>query len=303
MFVAQRIGPTPVRVSSRIARVCRWIKPHFCANLKGMQEKIVQIIKEALGSVGEFDVSVPENDSFGHYSTNVAMRLAKSRGENPLKLAEDLAAKIAKAAPENFFEKVLAAPPGFINFWLSAETLQNEFARAAGEENFGRGDAGNGKTAIVEYSSVNVAKPFHLGHFRNTIIGDALANVLEFSGYKIVRWNYLGDWGTQFGKLVVAYRSWGNKESIEQNPIAELQKLYIRFHKEAEVSPELEENARQEFQKLEAGDAENRKLWEWFREESLVEFKKIYAALGVKFDVWIGESFFEPEMKFRFKVS
>ncbi|HVO28662.1 MAG TPA: arginine--tRNA ligase [Candidatus Paceibacterota bacterium] len=259
---------------------------------------IAECIAEAVGEPVDARLTVPEVPEFGHYATNIAMRLAAARGKKPLALAGELAAAIAKNAPAGFFGKVEAAPPGFINFWLSKKTLQNELARVARDRKFGAGNIGAGKKVIVEYSSPNIAKTLNVGHLRNTIIGDALANIFEILGYRVIRWNYLGDWGTQFGKLIVAYRRWGDQAAIGEDPIEELQKLYVRFHEEAKTDPELERQAQEEFRKLEAGDAENRKLWEQFRSRSVEELKGAYAALGVPdFDVWVGESFFEGELK------
>jgi arginyl-tRNA synthetase len=136
----------------------------------------------------------------------------------------------------------------------------------------------------------------HVGHLRSTIIGDALANIYESLGYKVTRWNYLGDWGTQFGKLIAAYKLWGDKKEVEKRPIKTLEELYVRFHEEMKTKPELESAGREEFQKLEGGDKENRKLWEWFKKESLKEFGKIYETLGVRFDVEIGESAYEEDL-------
>lgn len=280
-----------------------------------MKEQILEILKKALGELGadfigaDIDLSVPEEPKFGHFSTNVAMRLAKARGKKPLDLAQELAAEISANAPTGIFLKVEAVAPGFVNFWMSAGTIQKEFARVARWQKFGTSEVGGHggvakkasgsepQTIIVEYSSVNIAKAMNLGHFRTTIIGDALANIFDALGYDVVRWNYLGDWGTQFGKLIAAYKAWGTREAVEKNPIEELQKLYVRFHEEAEMNPELETRGQEEFNKLEVGDEENRKLWEWFKKESLAEFEKLYDALGVDFDVWIGESFFEKELK------
>ncbi len=262
-----------------------------------MKDIILTLLKNALGTEASVELSVPEDLHFGHYSTNVAMRLAKARGQNPFKLAEELAADIQRAAPAGFFEKVEAVAPGFINFWLSKKAIQDELGGVARLKNFGANETGNKKTVIVEYSSVNIAKTMNLGHFRTTIIGESLARLLESSGYHVVRWNYLGDWGTQFGKLIAAYKLWGNKNIVEAAPVEELQKLYVRFHEEAKVDESLEKRGQEEFQKLESGDKENRKLWEWFKKESLEEFKNLYAMLGVDFDVWIGESFFEDKMK------
>lgn len=275
---------------------------YACTN---MREKIKEILRAVLKEGGYFEdgaayggpleVFVPEKAEFGHYSTNVAMRIPG--GGTPLARAEAIAKAAGAAAPAGFFEKTEAAAPGFVNFWLSPETVRGEFARVAREKRFGRNGSGAGAAAIVEYSSVNIAKPFHLGHLRNTVLGAALANILEANGYRVIRWNYLGDWGTQFGKLIAAYKQWGDRRIVRKNPIEELQKLYVRFHAAAAEDPALEARARDEFRKLESGDRENRKLWEWFKEESLAEFKKTYRALGVDFDAWIGESFFEKELR------
>ena len=267
------------------------------ASILSMNKKIVQLLKNIFGADAPIEISVPDEELFGHYSTNFALRAAKIKGLPPLDLAKEYAARIAAAAPAGFFQKVEAAPPGFINFWLSEATVQKEFAAIARDKNFGAGTGGKGKTVIVEYSQPNIAKKMHVGHMRTTIIGAALANILEASGYKVVRWNYLGDWGTQFGKLIAAYKMWGDKKSVEENPIETLQRLYVRFHEEMKSDPELEKRGRAEFKKLEDGDRENRKLWEWFKNESLKEFKKMYKILDVDFDVWIGEAFFEREMK------
>lgn len=261
-----------------------------------MATEIRGLLKKIFGADAPIEISIPDEELFGHYSTNFALRQAKAKGIPPLELARDYAEKITAAAPAGFFKKVEAAAPGFINFWLSDKTLQAEFKRIAADNDYGKGDVGKGKTVIVEYSQPNIAKKMHVGHMRTTIIGAALANILEASGYRVVRWNYLGDWGTQFGKLIAAYKMWGDKKLVKQDPIEELQKLYVRFHEEAKTDPELERRGREEFKKLEDGDRENRRLWEWFKKESLAEFMKIYRVLDVDFDEWIGEAFFEREM-------
>jgi arginyl-tRNA synthetase len=262
-----------------------------------MATEIITILKKIFGADAPIELSVPDEELFGHYSTNFALRAAKSKGVPPFELAKEYAAQIAAAAPAGFFQKVEAAAPGFINFWLSDKTLQDEFKRIAADKKYGAGNVGNGKTVIVEYSQPNIAKKMHVGHMRTTIIGAALANILEESGYRVVRWNYLGDWGTQFGKLIAAYKMWGSKAAVEKDPIEELQKLYVRFHAEMKTDPALEKRGQEEFKKLEDGDRENRRLWEWFKKESLKEFMKMYRALDIDFDVWIGEAFFEREMK------
>jgi arginyl-tRNA synthetase len=265
-----------------------------------MKEELSAILQKIFGvdsPDASIDLSVPDEELFGHYSTNFALRAAKGKGVPPFELAKEYAVRIAAAAPAGFFQKVEAAAPGFINFWLSEATLQDEFKRIAADKKYGTGNIGKGKTVIVEYSQPNIAKKMHVGHMRTTIIGAALANILEVSGYKVVRWNYLGDWGTQFGKLIAAYKMWGSKAAVEKDPIEELQKLYVRFHAEIKTDPALEKRGQEEFKKLEDGDRENRKLWEWFKKESLKEFMKMYRTLDVDFDVWIGEAFFEREMK------
>ncbi len=145
-------------------------------------------------------------------------------------------------------------------------------------------------------SSPNIAKPFSVGHLRSTVIGDALANIHEKLGYKPIRINHLGDWGKQFGMLIVAYKLWGDKAAVEADPISELLKLYVRINAEAEEKPELDDEARQWFKKLEDGDPEAHELWQWFRDESLVEFNRIYDKLDVTFDSYNGEAFYNDKM-------
>lgn len=256
-----------------------------------MQALLKQKIAEALGvKIEEVSISVPEVAEFGHYSTNIAMRLAKEAKKAPLVLAEEFAAKL-QASCGDIFAKVQAVKPGFINLWLTDAFLQREFAKGiVGPE------LGGGRMVVIDYAAPNIAKPMHVGHLRSTIIGDALANIHEYVGYKAVRWNYLGDWGTQFGKLITAYKLWGKKEEVERDPIGTMLTLYVRVSDEAKTNPALDEQARAEFKKLEDGDSENRKLWEWFKDESLIEFHKMFKRLGVRFDEEIGEAFYEDAL-------
>lgn len=260
-----------------------------------MKEQIEKIIEQSTGHAAEAVVS--PRGGFGHYSTSLALRLAKMEGDHPLSLAEKLAEKIRATAPKGFFEKIETAPPGFVNFWLSPATVRTQLAdiRKKGEK-FGRTDSGKNKTAIVEYSSVNIAKPMHVGHLRNIAIGDALANLHAATGYKVVRWDYLGDWGTQFGKIIAAYKMWGDKKLLSLRPMETMLELYVRFHEAGKQDSALEARGREESRKLEQGDRENRKLWEWFRKESLKELAGMHHRLGVKFDLHLGESHFEPEL-------
>jgi len=262
-----------------------------------MKERIRSIVKSEIGE-GDFDVRASEKETFGHYTTNVALRLAKERRQDSLALAQELAVAIRKRAPEGFFEKVEVVKPGFINFWITPRALQEEFEAflKRGEANIAGGMKGK-KTIIIEYSQPNIAKRMHVGHLRTTILGDALANIFETLGYRTVRWNYLGDWGTQFGILIAAYKRWGKEDEVKRDPINTLQALYVKFHREMEKHPELAEKSREEFRKLEQGDEENTKLWRWFKQESLAEFKRIYELLEINFDTDKGEASFEKAVK------
>ena len=163
-------------------------------------------------------------------------------------------------------------------------------------EKFGRSDLGKGKKVIVEYSAPNIAKPFHIGHIRSTVIGNSIYKIYDFMGYDTVRINHLGDYGTQFGKIICAYRRWGNKEDVEKEPIKTLLSYYVKFHEEAENDPSLEDEARATFTRLEHGEPSEMELWQWFRDESLREFKKVYDMLSIEFDSYAGESFYSDKM-------
>ena len=187
---------------------------------------------------------------------------------------------------------------GYLNFYMDTVAFAKRLCAEILEkgERYGAPTYGEGKTVVLDYSSPNVAKPFHIGHLGTTVIGHSLKLLHEFAGYKCIGINHLGDWGTQFGKLTVAYRLWGSKEAVEQNEIDELVSLYVRFHAEAEADPSLNDRAREEFRKLEAHDPENLALWQWFIEISLREYQKTYRQLGITFDSYNGESFYTDKM-------
>jgi len=208
-------------------------------------------------------------------------------------LAELISQEIQKQQ-NKAISKIEILPPGHLNFFLEKSAFQKELKNLIIPPAFVK--KGAQKTVIVEYSSPNIAKPMHVGHLRSTIIGETLANLYDFCGYKVIRWNYLGDWGTQFGKLIVSYRLWGEKQQVEQNPIQALLLLYQKFHQEVKTNPDLEQLAQKEFKKLEQGDKENKKLWSWFKKESLKDFQNIYKLLGIKFDVKKAESDFEKDL-------
>jgi len=261
-----------------------------------MQEIIKEFIKKGLALDFDLNVEVPTGGGHGHYSTNVAMQVAKQLGKNPKELAGEFARLLSEKDGGEVFSKIEAAGSGFINFWLSKEFLVEQFKKMAKAKEPEGPNVGRKDKVIVEYSSVNIAKEMHIGHLRATIVGDALANIYAYLGYRVVRWNYLGDWGTQFGKLIAAYKRWGSEEDVKNAPIETLVDLYVQFHGEAKNDPTLEDAGRAEFKRLEDGDRENKRLWKWFKEETMKEVGRVYKRLGVCFDVEIGEAFFEQDL-------
>ena len=209
-----------------------------------------------------------------------------------------IAEKLAGGLCDCNLIKGFNATGGYLNIYMKPEYLTDTLLHEILEkgDDYGRTNEGEGKTVLFDYSSPNVAKPFHIGHLGTTVIGHSLKKLHEFAGYKCVGINHLGDWGTQFGKLIVAYRLWGNREAVEKGGIDELVALYVRFHKEAANKPELEDAARAEFTALENGKEENVELWKWFIEISIEEYKKTYAQLGIEFDSYAGESFYSDKI-------
>ena len=218
-------------------------------------------------------------------------KLSKAMRMPPQKIAESLCAGL-KASEEcaNIFEKIENVN-GYLNFYISNDYLLKNL-NGMSDPDYGSSDVGKGKTIVIDYSSPNIAKPFHIGHLRSTVIGQSIKNIHRFCGYECVGVNHLGDWGTQFGKLIVAYKKWGDKETIEQRGIKALTEIYVRFHEEAEKDPSLEDEAREAFSKMEQGDSECIKLWKWFVDISIAEFKKVYELIGADFESWNGESFY-----------
>lgn len=185
---------------------------------------------------------------------------------------------------------------GYVNLFINKKEFSKNILNEISEqkENYGNSDIGKDKTVVIEYSSPNIAKPFGVGHLRSTVIGEALKNISEKNGYKVYTINYLGDYGTQFGKLIYAYKTWGNEEEVKKNPIQELKKLYVKFHDEAHIDPSLDDEGRKWFKKLAENDSEALKLWSWFKEESLKDFEKTYDLLGInKFDSYSGEAYYK----------
>lgn len=213
------------------------------------------------------------------------------------KAPQQIAAELAEKIDGTNFEKIEVVGP-YLNFFMNKEAVSQAVIGAVVKEknNYGNSTFGNNGNVPIDMSSPNIAKPISMGHLRSTVIGNSIAFILEKIGYQPIRINHLGDWGTQFGKLIVAYKKWGSEEAVRQQPINELLRLYVQFHEEAEEKPELEDEARAWFKKLEEGDQEANELWKWFRSESLKEFDKIYSMLEVEFDSYNGEAFYNDKM-------
>ncbi|MBJ6361741.1 arginine--tRNA ligase [Paenibacillus sp. GCM10012307] len=234
----------------------------------------------------------PLNQGMGDISLP-CFKLSKKMGKPPQVIANELKEKLNGDDIER-----VEAVSGYLNIYLDKKRFAADIVNGILQEQdrFGSQNIGQGRTIVIDYSSPNIAKPFHVGHLRSTVIGNALYQIFSFLGYKCIGINHLGDWGTQFGKLIVAYQRWGNKEDVEKGAIDELLRLYVKFHDEAETNPDLEDQARALFVKIEKGDAEAFPLWEWFVDISLKEFQKIYDLLGVSFDSFAGESFYNNKM-------
>jgi len=222
-----------------------------------------------------------------------AFSLAKTERKAPQIIAADIAEKIDTA----HFDKVVATGP-YVNFFLSKAEISGQVIKEVIKDgaDYGQQNEGNNQNITIDLSSPNIAKPFSVGHLRSTVIGDALSNIFRKIGYNTIKINHLGDWGKQFGLPMVAYKKWGSQEAVEANPIDELLKLYVRINAEIENDPSLDEEGRLWFKKLEDGDPEATELWQWFRDESLTEFNRIYELLGVEFDSLNGEAFYNDKM-------
>lgn len=234
----------------------------------------------------------PKNAKMGDYAFP-AFILAKTMHKNPAMIAQDIAANLSS----DDFASIKAVGP-YVNFAINHEKLVSSTLKTVLTEKEHYGDQKLGKGNVpIDMSSPNIAKPMSMGHLRSTVIGNSIAKTMEKVGYTPIKINYLGDYGTQFGKLIAAYKHWGNEEDVKKDPIMNLFHYYVRFHKEAEKNPELDDEGREWFEKLEDGDPEAVKLWKWFREVSLKDFKRIYKELGVTFDSYNGEAFFNDKMQ------
>lgn len=262
-----------------------------------LRESIAQVLHGELTGFEVEDIEtmieIPPNTQMGDYAFP-CFRLAKEFRKSPNDIAKELAVKLK---PSDWVASI-GSMGGYINFFIDKRRWAEAVIRRVMTEgaDFGRSDFGQKKNTIIEFSSPNIAKPFHIGHIRTTVIGHSLFRIYDFLGFNALAFNHLGDYGTQFGKLIVAYKRWGSREVIEQDPINELLRIYVQFHQEAEKDPGMEDEARAWFKKLEDGDEEAYALWEWIREVSLSEFNRVYDLLGIKFDSLNGESFYSDKM-------
>ncbi len=238
-------------------------------------------------------IEVPADSKMGDYAFP-CFKLAKLLRKAPPLIAKSIAEQIEA---DEIFEKVESVN-AYVNMFISRDAFIGDVVREviAKGDAFGSSDIGAGRKVIVEYSSPNIAKPFHIGHIRSTVIGNSIYKIYNFLGYDTFRINHLGDYGTQFGKMICAYRRWGNKQDVIDEPIKTLLGYYTKFHVEVETHPELDDEAREIFARLEKGEPEEVELWQWFREESLKEFTRVYKMLGIEFDSYNGESFYSDKM-------
>jgi arginyl-tRNA synthetase len=262
-------------------------------NLKEMiKADIHEVLKEYV-NIDDIVIENPKDRKMADYAVP-CFSYAKAMRKSPM----DIALLIKEGIKNDNYEKIEVVN-GYLNIFVkknkTTEHILNNIL--ANKDKYGSNDLGNNKTIVIDYSSPNIAKPFGVGHLRSTVIGNALKNICQKNGYNVVGINHLGDWGTQFGKLISAYKRWGNEENVKENPIDELKKLYVKFHEEVKTNPELDDEGRSYFKLLEDGDSESLKLWEWFKNESLLEFNKTYDLLGIKsFDSYNGEAFYNDKM-------
>jgi len=261
------------------------------------KDLIAQLIAETVGALSKEEImdiiEVPGDEKMGDYAFP-CFRLAKVMKKAPPMIAKDICQQISGSG---HFESVEAVN-AYVNMKINRASFVSDIVAEVQQkgEDFGRSTMGKGKKVIVEFSSPNIAKPFHIGHIRSTVIGNSIYKIYDFLGYDTVRINHLGDYGTQFGKMICAYRRWGNKEDVIKEPIKTLLGYYTKFHQEVESDPSLDQEAREIFARLEQGDPEEVALWQWFRDESLKEFNRVYKMLGIEFDSYDGESFYSDKM-------
>ena len=260
-----------------------------------MKNQIVNLLSQNIEVLTSEEISqlieIPPKPEMGDFAFP-CFRLAKSYHKAPPMIAQDLKESIGDQA----FLSEIKVVGGYLNFYVDkAQYAQQIIDKYNNATDYGCSDQGKDKTICIDYSSPNVAKNFHVGHLRTTIIGNSLYKIFSKLGYKVVRINHLGDWGTQFGKLIVAYKKWGSREAVEEKGIEELMDIYVKFHEEAEKDDSLNDEARAWFLKMEQGNEEALEIWQWFRDISLKEFMSVYNILGMEFDSFAGESFYRDK--------
>lgn len=260
-----------------------------------MKQQLANIISQNVEGLTPEEIlpllETPPKPELGDFAFP-CFRLAKTMHKAPNLIAEDLKNAIGNSLE---FVDEIQVQGAYCNFYIKKDFFVKTMLEAACDENFGGSSIGKGQAICIDYSSPNVAKNFHVGHLRTTIIGNSLYKIYSKLGYTVHRINHLGDWGTQFGKLIVAYKTWGSKESVEERGIAELMDLYVKFHTEADKDESLIEQARAWFVKMEQGDEEALSIWQWFKDISMVEYRRAYNLLGVEFDSYNGESFYRDK--------
>lgn len=261
------------------------------------KNEVVKLLTSQIEELSEKDIfdaiEVPKHTNMGDFAFP-CFKLSKVFRKAPNMIASQIAENLS--ADENF-EKIETAG-AYINFTINKASYAKDVINKVISlgDNYGKQNIGNKKKVIVEFSSVNIAKVMHVGHIRSAMIGNSLARIYDALDYDVVRVNHLGDYGTQFGKMIVAYKLWGDKSVVETNPVDELVKLYVRFHDEVENDPSLDDEARAWFKKLEEGDEEATELWQWMKDFSMIEFNRVYQLLNCEFDSYAGESFYSDKM-------
>ncbi|MEG0390005.1 MAG: arginine--tRNA ligase [Cetobacterium sp.] len=238
------------------------------------------------------EITVATNEKFGDFQSNFAMMNSKIIGGNPRAIAENI---VNNLVVNEVIDKIEIAGPGFLNIFLK-DSLLGDIVKKISKEKYEFNELNMKGDVIIDYSSPNIAKRMHIGHLRSTIIGDSIKRMYKFLGYNVVADNHIGDWGTQFGKLIIGYRNWLNQDAYKENAIEELERVYVEFTRQSEEHPELEDQAREELKKLQDGDQENYRLWQEFIKVSLDEYEKLYSRMGITFDTYYGESFYHNLM-------
>jgi len=257
-----------------------------------MKDVIIGLISKELAlDVSEVEklVEIPPKEDMGDFAFP-CFGLAKRLKKNPIVIAEDLAERLRKDISKDISN--IDFKGAYVNFFVDKKILANSVLAKVNKRSFGVNSSGKSKTICIDLSSPNIAKPFGIGHLRSTIIGNSIGKICEANGYKVVRINYLGDWGTQFGKIILAYKKWGDEKKLKKDAVAHLQELYVRVN----ADESLDDDARSEFKKLESGDGENLRLWKKFKKLSIGKFDEIYNFLGISFDVVSGESEYNNKM-------